>query len=149
METVICSQCGKECLPTIFYDAEKTKPMDTGYGVDKDGNKVCFECCGANDEKTLEETGKLFGYLICDSSGLMTDSAGRASMKRQRAIWTGISGTFTNWPGTLRIKTGAIKRSVNNFGAERLDFWFTWKGNKYHGVNVGDNQCATVKRVES
>lgn len=148
MDKVFCSQCGKECVPTFFYDDEKTRPMNTGYGTDKDGNKICFECCGKNDEKTLEETGKLFGYLYCGCHGVHSDATARASMRKNRAAYTGISGTFQNWPGTLKIHTGPIKHSWNNFGAERLDFWFIWRGNTYWGVNIGDKQCARVVRIK-
>ena len=34
METNVCSVCGKEI--------EKTNSIETGYGYDKDNNKVCY-----------------------------------------------------------------------------------------------------------
>ena len=44
--TFTCSQCGK----TKTHQSE----ISTGFGTDKDGNKVCFDCCGWNDAKELD-----------------------------------------------------------------------------------------------
>lgn len=142
MEKTYCSICGAECVPTSFYDEEKTKPINTGYGVDKDGNKVCFACCGEMDKKTLRETGTLRGYLIVPSKPLPYQRTGVEDLH---------GAEFTNWPGSFRVSVDSYgKRSFNNFGAPRTDFWFFWEGRRYHGVNVGDNsQCATVKVVKS
>jgi len=118
---VICSVCGKEIT------REKDSIL-TGYGIDKDNNKVCFACCGERDKKDLIETGKMFGYLAKDEQG----------------------NYFGNWPGSFKIRVGYIRKSNHNFAGRngRRDFWFSFNGCNYHGVNIGDNECARVKRVK-
>lgn len=99
--------------------------VGTGYAVVETGKKMCYACCGAYEARILRETKKLQGYLH--------------------------GNEFTNWPGTFRIPLGIYRRvSRNNFGAKRTDFWATWEGRRYHGVQVGDNtECAWIKEVKA
>lgn len=120
----ICYQCNKE----IIRDPES---ISTGYGIDKDGHKICFECCGVNDRKTLLETGRLDGYYTRDKLGYYY---------------------FSNWPSTLKIKVLGHKESNHNFAGRngRTDFWFTLEGKTFHGVHIGhNNECARVKMIKS
>lgn len=55
----------------------------------------------------------------------------------------------TNWPGTLRFRIGgAVRHSRNNFGARRIDVWFSAQGREWHGVNLGDSQILRCKRLK-
>ena len=113
----------------------------TGYGVDRDGKKTCFACCGEEDKRTLRETGVLRGYLTYDQEPKVWSRKGYEAVK---------NGAFTNWPGTLRLPIiERVKRSLNNWGAPRIDFWIVWEGRRYHGVQVGESsQCATIRLVK-
>ncbi len=133
-----CSKCGNECKPTIFHDKAKTKPADTGYGTDEDGNKICYDCAALRDEERLRVEGKMQGYLVYEKEPGERYRFGEISLK---------NGYFGNWPGTFKLGVSSAKKSINNFGAERIDFWFEWEGRTYHGVNVGDSQIAVVHRI--
>ena len=106
----------------------KSSGISTGYGTDKDNKKICFKCCGKNDRKELIETGKSFGYLVKKGNG-----------------WY-----FTNWPGSFEIRVLSTRQSHHNFAGRngRTDFWLFFEGHNYHGVNIGDNQCARLKRTK-
>lgn len=100
----------------------------TGYGKDKDGNIVCYDCCGKQDSKELAQlqpNQKFTLYL---------------NTKDQ---------TLTNWPGTLKINVGHIKTGRHNIAGKRYDTWFKYEGNQYHAVQYGDNtMVAHIKRVK-
>ena len=101
-----CHECGKEC---------KSNGFSTGYGVDANGNKICYECCAKHDEQALmalEGKNKICLYL--------TGKAGEEMI--------------SNWPGTLKIKPTLVKH-----GKRRTDVWFTHKGKKFHGTQYGEN----------
>lgn len=113
-----CNVCHKDIV-------KEKDSISTGYGIDKDNNKVCFACCGEQDRKQLLEEGKLFGY------------------------WS--HGFFSNWPGTLKIKAYYSRDSFHNFAGRngRTDFWFNFEGKHFHGVHIGhNNECARVKQVK-
>lgn len=115
----ICSVCGEH----------KTHESDftSGYGIDKDGNKVCFECCGKNDAKELAELQpKQKTYLYLDT--------------KQK--------TLSNWPGTFKIQLHYIKQGSHNIAGKRYDVWFDYAGKEFHGVQFGDNtQICHIKRI--
>ena len=120
--TFTCSKCNEQ--KTVNQD------FTTGYGVDKDGNKVCYECCGKEDERYLIDNGKLQGYL------------------------TGQPGNeyFANWPGSFKIPVLYSRKSYHNFAGRngRTDFWLKYKGNNYHGINIGkDNEIATIRKTKN
>ena len=99
--------------------------ISTGYGVDMEGNKICFSCCGVQDAKALQDMhigDKTTMYL----SGL----------------------TLSNWPGTFKINLNRIQKGRHNIARTRTDFWFSYKGNKYHGTQYGENtEIAHIKRI--
>lgn len=121
MKTNICHVCGKE----IISDG-----IGTGYGINKDNNKVCYSCCGLQDEKQLIENGSLCGYFHKDRED------GRMY--------------FTNWPGTLKIHVYYTKYSYHNFAGinGRVDFWFTYKNMNFWGYCISPkyNEIAHVKK---
>lgn len=107
---------------------ENDSDFTTGYGVDANGNKVCYDCCGKQDSETLA------GLPIGGRHTLyLTDKA------------------IVNWPGTLSIPTFGIRKSWHNFAGRdgRRDVWFDYKGNSYHGVNIGNSQILHVKRIKA
>lgn len=110
--------------------------LGTGYGINADGSKTCYACVALVDARALRETGRLTGYLSLNGS------------KNINAVHSGLSGKFTNWPGTLSIPVYSVRKSRNNFGASRFDFWFDWEGSRYWGVNIGDNDIARVRRIK-
>jgi hypothetical protein len=116
----------------------------TGYGIDREGKTFCYVCAGKRDREELISTGKQIGYLSFSDPPL-PDSRGRHL--RLGYIYDP-NGYYGNWPGTFIIPVHHVKRSRNNFGAYRLDFWFTFEGARYWGVNVGDNQLARVQRIK-
>ena len=127
-----CSKCGR--------NIEHTDNITTGYGVDKNDNKVCFGCCASSDIKDLLELkpGECFyGYL---TQQVYNDPCG-ASYKK----WF-----VSNWPNSLKIPCVHTKTGRHNWSGKRLDAWF-WIGDKKYWVfNFSPDwqECCTVKRVK-
>ena len=122
MKTFLCSRCGET--------KQNNETFTTGYGVDNSGNIVCYECCAKQDVETLENTGKLHGYF--------TKKDGK--------------NFFTNWPASLSIPVFYTRKSWHNFAGRdgRTDFWLTYNGKNYHGVQIGhNNECATIRKTKS
>ena len=81
-------------------DTEIVKPdsLGTGYAIDNQDNKICYDCCGKQDIEIMRITGKIGGYYCVPSV-----SRPRLHYGQQRT--SGIdAGTFQNWPGTLKIQ---------------------------------------------
>lgn len=117
-----CHQCGE-------HKTHESK-FTTGYRIDRDNNKICYECCGINDKKELEAMmpgEKTYLYLSEKETG-----------------WV-----ITNWPGTLNIRCSRPKIGKHNMAGRRFDVWFSFAGNEYHGVQYGTNtQVLHVKRLK-
>lgn len=121
MQTIFtCHQCKQE----ITHESD----FSTGYGRDKDDNKICFACCGENDKKELLEMpigGKTMLYLDTKEMKL------------------------TNWPGTLQIKLHNIRKGRHNIAGRRYDIWFQYGQNQFHGTQYGDmTQICHIKRIK-
>lgn len=98
--------------------------ISTGYATDKDGNKVCFECCGKEDLKTLKELQPKEKTLL---------------------YWDGKE--VTNWPGSLRIKPNSTRKGRHNIAGSREDVWFYIDNQCYHGIQYGNNsQILHIKK---
>jgi hypothetical protein len=134
----IAMQKGEKTLCDCGHYAE-CDGFGTGYGINRAGRLSCYACCGIEDRKSLIETGKQIGYLSYDQEPKLYRRTGLDFLK---------NGKYGNWPGTFTIPISSVRRSFNNFGAVRLDFWFTLEGARYWGVNIGDNQLARVKRIK-
>lgn len=113
---------------TCFQCKEnKTHESDftTGYGNDKDGNKICFDCCGKNDLAELMNLpigGKTTQYF-----------------NGKQVI---------NWPSTLKITPNYVKNGRHNIAGSRIDVWFGFDGLRFHGVQYGSNtQIIHIKRI--
>ena len=122
-----CFQCGGEFIRN--YD------FDTGYGVNREGHRICFKCCGENDRKELEnmKIGERTSlYLILD--GDTVGGWGRAKV--------------SNWPNSY-VKHCNYKKGSHNLAGVRYDVWFTEGKNYFHGVRYGrDSEICYVTCVK-
>jgi hypothetical protein len=116
MSETNCVKCGAAFYPRHFYDPEKTKPMDTGYGTNLQDERVCFECCALEDLQRMREDGKISLYLT-----------------KKDNTW-GIS----NWPGTLKIRVSNVRKGYHNIAQTRYDCWFVLDNTWWHGVQYGE-----------
>jgi len=119
--TFVCSDCGKE----------KDIPEDsitTGYGIDNEGKKVCFACCGLRDRKTMVDEGRIALYLTKKPDGWFV----------------------TNWPGTLSFRVTSHRIGSHNIAGTRDDVWFTGPDDKpWWGVCIGSNtQITRCRRIK-
>jgi hypothetical protein len=107
----ICFQCNKE----IIHESEIT----TGYGRDKNNNKICFSCCGENDKNmllNLKPKEKIVLYLVKENNNYFV----------------------TNWPGTFKKEIHFFRKGKHNFASERIDIWFKLNGFNFHGKQFGN-----------
>jgi len=109
MNTFTCFTCGK----TITND----RPHITGYGIDKDNNKICYTCCANDDRQQMRDTGKITLYLTG------TPSQGFK---------------LTNWPGSFEIRPTSYHLGRHNIARTRTDVWFVFDGYWWHGVQYGE-----------
>ena len=113
-----CSQCGQ--------DKKHESPVSTGYGTDKTGNKVCFECCGINDAKELNELpigAKIVHY------------------------WDGKN--IVNWPSSLVIAPYYTHKGKHNMAGTREDIYFKFNGANFHAVQYGNfSQIAHIRKTK-
>lgn len=108
MKTVFtCDNCKR----TITYESDTT----TGYGRNKEGEKICFDCCGLHDNQAFR------------------------ALKPGEAMHLYFSnGVLMNWPGSFKIKPYATSVGRHNIARRRLDAWFRFNRHEYHGVLIGD-----------
>ena len=96
----------------------------TGYGVNREGEKICFACCGEQDKQAMREDGKATLYLS--------------------------NNEITNWPGTLRLRADYVRTGRHNIAGKRYDVWFHFENQQWHGVQYGDNtnilHCKKLKQ---
>ena len=100
-----CYQCGNKFVKT---------GCGTGYGVDKNNNKICYECCGKNDIENLKNGSLNVGLYYSN-------------------------GKITNWINNLVINPYRHKTGKHNIAGIRHDVWFTCGNKKYHGIQYGYN----------
>ena len=112
-----CIKCNKEII--------KSDNCSTGYGTDKDDNKVCYACCAIADREQMRTTGRITLYLV------KTD--------RRLAV--------TNWPNSLSFVVSYCRTGQHNIAGVRYDVWFYFENTQWHGVQYGDNtQLCHCKR---
>ena len=100
--------------------------IGTGYGINIDRQKVCYQCCAAKDIGRMLLDGSTVMYLVED----------------------GPKQYVTNWPGTLRIRVEWSKKGKHNIARTRDDVWFSYMGSNWHGVQYGENSLCYVKRTK-
>ena len=119
MEATQILDCGHE--PSAHL------PITTGYGTDASGRTSCYACCADMDRAQMIRDGRTTLYL----------------RKSER------SGEVTNWPGSLRFRTGPVVKGRHNLAGTRYDTWFTGPdGREWHAVQYGENtEIAHCKRI--
>lgn len=122
MKKVVCSDCGKICIPD---------GVGTGYARTKTEKTICYDCCGKRDSdmlKSMKVGEKTCLYLS----------------KSKKNGWN-----ISNWPGTLQIKVSQPKEGRHNMAGIRKDVWFDYHGNEFHGVCYGyDNEICHIQRIK-
>ena len=120
--------CGHPVSPHSKFTA--------GYGVDANGAKHCYDCCAARDRADMEATGRATLYLSPNDNPAI-GGAYTAPYK------------LTNWPGSLALPVWQVCKGRHNIARNRYDFWFTFGGRDWHGVQYGDNtQIAHCRRLK-
>jgi hypothetical protein len=130
VKVATCTRCNKD----IFSSPES---ISSGYGLDKDNNRICYSCCAVLDKERMRQDGKITLYLTCEPASKAKTPIGRPS-----------AGKVSNWPGTLEFichtSTGR-----HNIAGVRYDCWFVFEGYYWHGVTYGDNtQICHCKRTK-
>jgi hypothetical protein len=118
-ETFICVDCSDE---------------HTEYGIDSNGDKVCYDCCAKRDCADMESTGRAVLYLTV---------AGPSAAAPNCPV-------VTNWPGSLKFQVRRKRIGNHNFAGCREDVWFNGPdGYVWHGVCYGHNtQLCHCKRTK-
>lgn len=120
--TFKCQSCHRE-LPVSHEGG-------TGYGINRSGKKICYECVGKKETREVGRKGAGGKHVFYLS-------------RRDGKI------TVTNWPGTLRYAATAVRKGRHNIAGERIDVWFKdHLGREWHGVNLGDNDILRAKRLK-
>lgn len=114
-----CFDCGKVVGLRKLHDA--TYSLGTGYGVDKRGKAVCYDCCAIRDGKELEALP--YGGKTC----LYLNEKLHDTVKH-----------ITNWSGTLAIPVRYTRQGKHNMAGVRRDVWFSYKGDEYQGTQYGN-----------
>lgn len=105
-----------------------------GYSV-YDDKTYCYPCSVEYVKNIMRETGKFTLYLAWDP----------------QQVWA----RLIDWTGLLiipveSIPVASIKVGKHNKTGKRYDVWFTFEGEKWHGVQYGDNtQLCYVNRLKS
>jgi hypothetical protein len=113
------------------HEPSKHSSFTTGYGIDSDGRKLCYDCCAERERQAMIDTGKAYLYLSTDDSGQYV---------------------VTDWSGHLRFPTHASV-GRHNIAGTRYDSWFRGPDNFiWWGVTYGDNtqlhHCKRTKQTE-
>ena len=103
-----CSRCGAEIVVNTGSGA-------AGYGVSRDGEKVCYGCCAEEDRQHMWDNDSITIYLTKDKEGKM---------------WV------SNWPGSLNLRA-LVTAGRHNWAKRRVDAWFVFEGRAWHGVQYG------------
>lgn len=116
-----CSVCNKEI---------KSIGLSCQYAVDKDHNKICYDCVAELDRQTMIDQGNSNHLPLYFDNDRME---------------------VTNWPGTLRFPVTGARHGGHNIAGQRVDLWF-WgpDGYQWHGVQYGTfTQIAHCKRTST
>lgn len=98
----------------------------TGYGQDANGKTFCFDCCALQDKEHMRTDKKITLYLVENNQYV------------------------TNWPNTLRIKVNNSRVGNHNIAGKRIDVWFYFEDNLWHGVHYGQwNDLVHCKQVKN
>ena len=57
---------------------------------------------------------------------------------------------LTNWPASLKIAIGYVRKGRHNMAGTRYDVWFKAYGHTYHGIQYGENtQLCHCKKIKA
>jgi hypothetical protein len=130
VKVATCTRCNKD----IFSSPES---ISSGYGLDKDNNRICYGCCAVLDKERMRQDGKITLYLTCEPASKIKSKDGRICR-----------GKVSNWPGTLEFICHTTVGN-HNIAKIRYDCWFIFEGYYWHGVTYGDNtQICHCKRTK-
>lgn len=122
---------------TVLSCGHKATPSQstTGFGLDENGNTLCYACCAERDRKSMRETGQRVLYLTRETTS--------ETLKTYRHY-------VTNWPGSLKIQVYYSKTGRHNMARKRTDVWFTFEGYVWHGTQYGSGSdlcyCKRTKK---
>lgn len=133
MSGYTCASCATH-IDTSHVDAEGYCG-GSGYAIWRD-EKICYPCSGKIELLDMSATGKGMLYL----TGAPAQGVGAFGQRF----------TVSDWPGSFKFDVYGLKHSHHNFaGANgRRDFYFDYEGRVWHGVNIGDMDCARVYRTK-
>ena len=142
-KTFTCSRCQNE-LPI------PAAPGGTGYALDDDGEKICYDCCAELDKQWMLAHGKIALYLTCEPASKARLHGRPFTSATANICGRKTAGEVTNWPGTLRFPCHT-RTGGHNIAGVRYDCWFTGPdGYEWHGVTIGDNtQICRCKRTKT
>jgi len=113
--------------------------FSTGYGIDKDGHKICFSCCGEHDREHLlsMKVGDRWALYLCEEDN--------GKLPKRYYV--------SNWPGSLKIRCGTPRVGRHNIAGTRNDVWFiVGSGDErsfFHGTQYGHNsQICHIQKVK-
>lgn len=97
-----------------------------GYGWMNE-KTMCYDCCLEWDKQNMRETGKTTLYLVKRDSKYFVE----------------------NWTGTLSFPTYGAKKSWHNIAGTRIDVWFVFEKQEWHGYQIGNfTQICHCKRTK-
>lgn len=130
-----CTQCKQD-----FKHENPSGFGGTGYGIDKDGNKVCYQCIGKSDETEMLDAKPGTRFTMYLTRENVDPGSGMQGLS--------FNLFASNWPGTLRRKCIA-NWSRTNWGLERTDVWFKIQGECFWGYHIGHNsQILHVRKIK-
>jgi hypothetical protein len=111
-----CSVC--------HLDKPVTPGPTTGYAINADGSRTCFDCCAVHDRIAMRDGDRITLYYHRES--------------------------VINWPGTLLIVPDRVRHGRHNIGRTRVDVWFTEEefGSRWYGVNIGSGEILRCRKLK-
>jgi hypothetical protein len=129
MEGLALNESSFTCVDCGRIKETKIQGVTTGYAINSNGQKVCYDCCAVQDRKWMDDNDRISLYL---------------SFKEDPNLPKGFTlykqWSATNWPGTLSFNVSYRKTGKHNFAGIREDVWFRdHAGRQWHGVCYGHN----------
>lgn len=144
-----CQRCLQEIEPPSRDDS-----CGSGYGINADGDKHCYPCCGDLDREYMISNGRMTLYLVEGLApyydGVLDEwarLAGAAIYPQPKRM----AHYVTNWPNSLSFRTlSSPSRSRHNMARWRYDVHFIGPdGYIWHGYQCGDmTQICHCKRTK-
>jgi hypothetical protein len=104
-----------------------------GYGTDKDGKRLCYDCCRAQDLAEIEKGNPVFAYFS------------------ERPGWKGPGSAasrhiITGWPGFVLMPQAWRKSSRRIWGTRLLYIGaIDYAGREWHGTSPGEGMYCKLR----